>query len=92
MIKISIIIPVYNADRYLGKCLDSVINQTLKEIEIICVNDGSTDKSKEILEGYAKRDGRINILDKDNRGLVSARKAVILCQDLVQIKMRSSAS
>ena len=49
MIKVSIIVPVYNTEKYLSRCLDSIINQTLKEIEIICINDGSTDKSFEIL-------------------------------------------
>lgn len=75
MIKVSIIIPVYNAEKYLRKCLESVINQTLQDIEIICVNDGSTDASGSILQEYAERDQRIRILDKPNGGLVSARKA-----------------
>ena len=50
--KVSIIIPVYNSERYLGECLDSVLNQTLKDIQIICVNDASTDHSEAILEEY----------------------------------------
>ena len=58
-IKVSIIVPVYNVARYLGDCLDSIINQTLDDIEIICINDGSTDNSLEILEEYAKKDSRI---------------------------------
>lgn len=58
-IKVSIIVPVYNVARYLGECLDSIINQTLDDIEIICINDGSTDNSLEILEEYAKKDSRI---------------------------------
>ncbi|GHT96578.1 glycosyl transferase [Alphaproteobacteria bacterium] len=66
MIKISIIIPVYNVEKYLTRCLDSVINQTLKEIEIICINDGSTDKSLEILNEYAARDPRIVLLNQSN--------------------------
>lgn len=73
MIKISIIIPVYNVEEYLEKCLDSVINQTLKEIEIICINDGSTDNSKVILENYAKRDKRIKIFNQKNLGLSASR-------------------
>jgi glycosyltransferase involved in cell wall biosynthesis len=72
-IKVSIIIPVYNVERYLKECLDSVINQTLKEIQIICVNDGSTDKSAEILEEYAQKDDRIEIYSKKNAGLGAAR-------------------
>ena len=66
--KVSIVIPIFNQEKYLEQCLDSVINQTLKEIEIICVNDGSTDRSLEILEEYAARDPRITIIDKPNAG------------------------
>lgn len=72
-IKISIVIPVYNIESYLRQCLDSVINQTLKEIEIICVNDGSTDNSLQILEEYAEKDKRIRIFNKANGGISSAR-------------------
>ena len=61
MSKISVIIPVYNTAKYLKKCLDSVINQTINDIEIICVNDGSTDGSLEILNEYEQKDSRINI-------------------------------
>ena len=53
--KISIIVPVYNVEKYLSRCLDSLLNQTLKDIEIICVNDGSTDESLKILESYAEK-------------------------------------
>lgn len=74
-IKVSVIIPVYNVEDYLGECLDSVINQTLKEIEIICVNDGSTDSSLDIVKKYADTDIRIKIVDKENGGLSSARNA-----------------
>lgn len=77
MCKVSIIIPVYNAEKYLDRCLDSVLGQTLKEIEIVCVDDGSTDKSLEILKRYAMQDSRIVIIHKDNGGLISARKAGI---------------
>lgn len=72
-IKVSIIIPVYNIEEYLEKCLDSAVNQTLKDIEIICVNDGSTDNSRSILEEYAKNDSHIVIIDKENAGLGAAR-------------------
>jgi glycosyltransferase involved in cell wall biosynthesis len=71
--KVSIIIPVYNVEEYLVECLDSVINQTLQEIEIICVNDGSTDTSREILAQYALRDPRITIIDQENSGQSAAR-------------------
>ena len=73
MPKISVIIPVYNTEKYLRQCLDSVINQTLKDIEIICINDGSTDNSLRILEEYAKSDTRINIINQKNHGQGYAR-------------------
>lgn len=73
--KFSVIIPVYNVENYLSECLDSVINQSLFDIEIICVNDGSKDRSREILTEYQKRDSRILIIDKINGGLSSARNA-----------------
>ena len=73
--KISVIVPVYNVEEYLPKCLDSILNQTFSNIEIICVNDGSTDGSRKILEEYKKRDFRIKIVDKKNGGLSSARNA-----------------
>ena len=70
---VSIIIPVYNVEKYLSKCLDSVINQTYKNIEIICVNDGSTDNSINILETYNQIDARIQIITQKNGGLATAR-------------------
>ena len=73
MVKVSIIVPVFNVEQFLGKCLDSLVNQTLKDIEIICVNDGSTDNSLEILNNYAKQDLRIKIINKKNSGLSTAR-------------------
>ncbi|MDR1763733.1 MAG: glycosyltransferase [Dysgonamonadaceae bacterium] len=74
-IKISVIIPVYNSEKYLGECLDSIINQTISEIDIICVNDGSTDRSPEILAEYAAKEPRIIIVSKENGGAASARNA-----------------
>lgn len=68
MTKISIIIPVYNVDKYLSRCLDSVIAQTYKNFEAICVNDGSTDNSLSILNKYAKKDSRIKIITQQNKG------------------------
>lgn len=65
---VSVIIPIYNVGDYLSECLDSVVNQTLKDIEIICVNDGSTDGSLSILEEYQKKDERIKIISKPNAG------------------------
>jgi glycosyltransferase involved in cell wall biosynthesis len=72
-VKVSIIVPVYNAEKHLQKCLDSLINQTLKDIEIICVNDGSTDSSLEILEKYASKDKRITIVNQKNQDRGTAR-------------------
>lgn len=74
-IKISVIIPVYNAEKFLRQCLDSVLNQTLQNIEVICVNDGSSDKSGSILEEYGKKDNRIKVIDQGNQGLSGARNA-----------------
>ena len=68
MPKISVIVPVYNAERYLRECLDSLLNQTLNDIEIICINDGSTDSSPRILEEYVARDSRIKVINKENSG------------------------
>ena len=65
---VSVLVPVYNVERYLPECLDSLKAQTLKNIEFICINDGSTDRSLEILEAYAKDDPRFRIIDKDNSG------------------------
>ena len=73
--KISVIVPVYNVEKYLPKCLDSILCQTFSNIEIICVNDGSTDNSRKILEEYKNKDSRIIIVDKKNGGLSSARNA-----------------
>ena len=56
---VSVLIPVYNVEKYLERCLESLINQTLTQIEIVCVNDGSTDNSLKILEEYSKKDSRI---------------------------------
>lgn len=74
---ISIIIPVYNVEKYLERCLDSVVNQTLREIEIICVDDGSIDTSPSILRRYANLDSRIKIVSQKNKGQASARNAGI---------------
>ena len=77
MVKVSVIIPVYNVERYLSRCLDSCILQTFKDIEIICVNDGSTDSSLSILQAYANLDSRVKIITKENGGLSSARNVGI---------------
>ena len=72
---VSILIPVYNVEEYLERCLDSLIKQSLTQIEIICVDDGSTDGSLKILQKYKKKDRRITIIHKENGGLPSARNA-----------------
>lgn len=72
---LSVIVPVYNVEDYLPKCLDSIINQTYKDFEIILVDDGSTDRSGSICDEYAERDNRIIVVHKENGGAVSARKA-----------------
>ena len=73
MAKISIIIPVYNVEKYLRQCLDSLVNQTLKDIEIIIVDDGSQDSSGEFCDEYALKDDRIKVIHKENGGLGNAR-------------------
>lgn len=65
-VKVSVILPVYNAERYIEECLESLVNQTLKEIEIICVDDGSVDGSLEILRKYEKKDERIKVICQKN--------------------------
>ena len=71
--RLSVIVPVYNVEKYLPQCLDSLIHQTLKEIEIILVNDGSTDNSEAICQDYAEKDNRIIVYSKTNGGLSDAR-------------------
>ena len=73
MIKVSVIIPVYNVEQYLEKCLDSLLGQTLEEIEFIAVNDGATDGSQKILDEYLKKSDRLRCFKKENGGLSDAR-------------------
>ena len=73
MPKVSVIIPVYNVEKYLTRCLQSVCGQTMKDIEIICINDGSTDNSLQILQEYAQQDNRIKIISQRNKGVSSAK-------------------
>ncbi len=103
---VSVIIPVYNGEKYLEECIQSVINQTYKNIEVIVVNDGSTDGSLSIIYRYAEKDGRIKYVNKANEGLVKARKtglslAVgkyiqhldsddILCADAIEILLNKA--
>ena len=75
MIKVSVIIPVFNTEKYINKCLSSLVNQTLDDIEIICVNDGSTDNSLEIIEKIANKDARIKIINQEHKKQGAARNA-----------------
>lgn len=72
-LKISIVIPCYNVEEYISQCLDSVVNQTYENIEIICINDGSTDNTLTILKNFVQRDHRMILLDQTNKGLSLAR-------------------
>lgn len=73
MTKISVIIPCYNVEKYLDKCMGSILSQTLSDIEVICINDGSTDKSLDLLNIYAASDNRITVINKKNEGVGIAR-------------------
>lgn len=78
---ISIIVPVYKTEKYLPECIESIINQTYKNLEIILVNDGSPDKCGEICDMYAKKDNRIIVIHQENKGLVEARKTGIIASN-----------
>ncbi len=71
--KVSVIVPVYNTAKYLPECLDSILSQTLKDVEVIAINDGSPDNSIDILKEYASKDDRLKIIDKKNEGVGKAR-------------------
>src|SRR5690606_27364966 len=73
MPKVSVIIPVYNAEKYLRECLDSVLAQTFTDFEVLLINDGSTDASGKICDEYAEKDSRIKVFHKENGGVSSAR-------------------
>lgn len=76
--KVSIIVPVYNVEMYLKRCIESLINQSFKDIEIIIINDGSTDRSIDILNDYSSRDSRIKVINKMNEGISKARNEGII--------------
>ncbi|MEG1561079.1 MAG: glycosyltransferase [Raoultibacter sp.] len=77
--KVSILVPCFNVERFLPQCLESLINQTLKEIEIICINDGSTDSTLAIIQNYAAQDARIVVIDKQNSGYGASMNAGLAC-------------
>ena len=72
---ISIIVPIYKVEKYIRQCVDSIINQTYEDIEIILVDDGSPDNCPQICDDYAKTDSRVKVIHKENGGIMSARKA-----------------
>ena len=74
---ISIIVPIYNVAPYLPQCLDSLVNQTYRDLEIICVNDGSTDNSLQIVEEYAAKDERIKVISRENKGISASRNEAL---------------
>jgi len=69
-VKVSIVMSVYNAQKYLDEAIESILNQTYSNFEFIIINDGSTDKSLEIIENYAKKDSRIIVINRENKGLI----------------------
>ena len=73
MPKISVIVPVYNTEKYLHRCVDSILAQTFTDFELLLVNDGSPDKSGEICDEYAQKDTRVRVFHKENGGVSSAR-------------------
>ena len=75
--KISVLIPVYNVENYLRECLDSIVAQTFHDFEVICVDDGSTDKSLEILQEYKNKDRRFTIIKQDHKGVGPARNLTL---------------
>ena len=77
MIRISVIVPVYNVEEYLGRCIDSILAQTVTDFELILIDDGSSDKSPEICDEYKKRDNRIKVIHQENKGAAAARNVGI---------------
>ena len=73
MPKISVIVPVYNTEKYIGRCIESILNQSYKELEVIVINDGSSDGSAEIIRKYAENDSRIIFIDNKNYGVSESR-------------------
>ncbi|MDR1983104.1 MAG: glycosyltransferase [Holosporaceae bacterium] len=75
--KVSVIVPIYNVEKFLSRCLESIINQTLENLEIICVDDGSTDNSNNILKELAAKDNRIVVINQENKGVGAARNSAM---------------
>ena len=74
---VSIIVPVYNVEAYLAQCIDSLINQTYPHLEVLLIDDGSTDSSGQICDDYAKKDSRVKVIHKVNAGVSVARKTAL---------------
>lgn len=81
MAEVSIIVPVYQVEKYIRQCVDSILAQTFKDFELILVDDGSTDKSGEICDEYAKVDGRVKVIHQTNRGVAAARNNAVRCAE-----------
>ena len=77
MAKVSIGVPIYNVAEYLPQCLDSILNQTFKDFEVILVDDGSTDNSFKICQEYVAKDSRFRLIHQENKGLAGARNTII---------------
>lgn len=73
MAEVSMIVPVYQVEKYIAQCIESVLNQTFKDFELILIDDGSKDKSGIICDSYEKKDGRIHVIHTENRGAAAAR-------------------
>ncbi|MBW7461410.1 glycosyltransferase, partial [Paenibacillus sepulcri] len=79
--KVSIIVPIYNMEKYLSRCMDSLLHQSYVNLEVIAVNDGSQDMSLAILERYARKDGRVVVINQPNSGVSAARNAGLLAAE-----------
>ena len=75
--KISVLVPVYNAEQYLSNCLNSILQQTFQDFEVVCLNDGSLDKSFGILEEFAQKDKRVRVLSQKNSGVANTRNRLL---------------
>lgn len=76
-IKVSVIVPIYNAEKWLNRCIESILQQTFDNIEIILINDGSTDSSKDICFYYVQKDSRVKLINQDNSGVSVARNMAL---------------
>ena len=90
--KVSVVIPVYNVDTYLCECLDSALAQTLKDIEIICVDDGSTDRCPQILDEYAQKDSRVKVIHKPNSGYGHTMNPLSFFENAAKAALRTFVS